>query len=147
MADVVRGQIAYPEPPMPANLYRGKDADDVATYIAKCSGNENCGVTAAGAQQQTPTTQGSGAAGAPKGAPKPDGEQVFTSAGCGGCHTLKAAGASGNVGPNLDTLKPSQQVAAKQVANGGGGMPPFKGRLTDAEIQAVAAYVADNAGK
>jgi mono/diheme cytochrome c family protein len=147
MADVVRGQIAYPEEPMPANLVRGEDADDVALYVAKCAGNPNCGVTAARAQPPTQTTQGSGSAGAPKGAPKPDGEQVFASAGCGGCHTLKAAGASGNVGPNLDTVKPSKEVAEKQVANGGGGMPPFKGQLSQAEIDAVAQYVADNAGK
>jgi mono/diheme cytochrome c family protein len=30
------------------------------------------------------------------------GKQVFTSSGCGGCHTLSEAGASGAVGPNLD---------------------------------------------
>ena len=35
--DVVRGQIAYAIPPMPANLLRGQDASDVAVYIAKCS--------------------------------------------------------------------------------------------------------------
>ena len=34
------------------------------------------------------------------------GEAVFASAGCGGCHTLEAAGSSGNVGPNLDEAKP-----------------------------------------
>ena len=39
----------------------------------------------------------------------PDGKQVFASAGCGGCHTLKDAGATGNVGPNLDDLKPSRR--------------------------------------
>ena len=33
------------------------------------------------------------------------------------------------------------------MTNGGGGMPPFKGQLTAAEIKAVAKYVADNAGK
>jgi cytochrome c oxidase subunit 2 len=34
------------------------------------------------------------------------GKAVFTSAGCGSCHTLAAAGASGQVGPNLeDVLK------------------------------------------
>src|SRR3954469_5878454 len=34
------------------------------------------------------------------------GKQVFAKAGCGGCHTLDAAGASGTVGPNLDEAKP-----------------------------------------
>ena len=47
MADVVRGQIAYPEAPMPANLVEGSDADDVAVYVAKCAANPACGVTAA----------------------------------------------------------------------------------------------------
>ena len=44
--DVVRGQIAYPEEPMPANLYQGQDANDVASYVAKCAGVPQCGVTA-----------------------------------------------------------------------------------------------------
>lgn len=30
------------------------------------------------------------------------GAQLFTSAGCGGCHTLAAAGTTGTTGPNLD---------------------------------------------
>jgi mono/diheme cytochrome c family protein len=70
------------------------------------------------------------------------GKAVFASAGCGGCHTLKAAGSSGSVGPNLDSLKPSQETVAHQVEHGGGAMPAFKGQLTDAQIQDVAAYVA-----
>jgi len=141
--DVVRGQIAYPEPPMPANLYSGQDADDIATYIAKCSGNPTCGVTATKAAPPT-TTAPSGGGG---GTAAPNGKQVFTSAGCNGCHTLKAAGASGTVGPNLDQLKPSEPVVQKQVENGGGAMPAFKGQLTPAQITAVAKYVSSVAGK
>src|SRR4029079_9768914 len=53
--DVVRGQIAYPEEPMPADLLEGKDADDVSAYIAKCAGNANCGVTAS---RSTPPPSG-----------------------------------------------------------------------------------------
>src|SRR6476620_4289251 len=75
------------------------------------------------------------------------GKAVFTSAGCVGCHTLKDAGATGTVGPNLDQVKPSEAVVAHQVEVGGGAMPAFKGQLTPAEIQAVAAYVAGAAGK
>ena len=74
------------------------------------------------------------------------GKQVFASAGCGGCHTLKAAGSSGNVGPNLDDLKPGQQTVASQVEHGGGPMPAYKGQLSDKQIQDVAAYVASSAG-
>jgi cytochrome c oxidase subunit 2 len=32
-------------------------------------------------------------------------KQTFASNGCGGCHTFKPAGASGNIGPDLDQLK------------------------------------------
>jgi mono/diheme cytochrome c family protein len=148
MADIVRGQIAYPEPPMPPDIYRGQDASDVALYVAKCAGNASCGVNAETSKPAptttTPTTTSGGGTKAPA---KPDGKTVFASAGCGGCHTLKAAGSSGNVGPDLDQLKPSEPTVEHQVEVGGGAMPAFKGRLTDAEIRAVADFVAENAGK
>jgi mono/diheme cytochrome c family protein len=142
MADVVRGQIAYadPEGPMKPNLVTGADADSVALYIAKCAGNPSCGVTAA--TNAPPPAAGGGAKAA-----APNGKQIFASAGCGGCHTLKAAGASGNVGPNLDQLKPAEPVVERQVRDGGGAMPAFKGRLTPAEIKAVAKFVSSVAGK
>ena len=103
MADIVRGQIAYAEPPMPTNLVTGSDADDVAVYVAKCAANPHCGVTAATtapppATTTTTTTTGGG---------RQNGKKVFASAGCVGCHTLKDAGSTGTVGPNLDQLKPS----------------------------------------
>ncbi len=75
-----------------------------------------------------------------------NGEAVFTS-NCGSCHVLGTAGTTGSVGPNLDELKPDEATVEEQVRNGGGGMPAFQGRLSDAEIKAVAAYVAANAGK
>jgi mono/diheme cytochrome c family protein len=47
--DVVRGQIAYPEtetatggPGMPADILRGRQARDVAEYVAKCAGIDSC---------------------------------------------------------------------------------------------------------
>jgi mono/diheme cytochrome c family protein len=75
------------------------------------------------------------------------GAQVFASAGCKNCHTLKAAGATGQVGPDLDQLKPSEPVVEHQVVNGGGAMPAFKDTLSAAQIKAVAQYVSSNAGK
>jgi mono/diheme cytochrome c family protein len=112
MADIVRGQIAYPEEPMPANLYRGQDARDIALYVAKCSGNPSCGVTAESSAQ--PTTTGTTST---TPASKPDGKAVFASAGCGGCHTLKAApGANGTVGPDLDKLKQEAAQAKQPLA-------------------------------
>jgi mono/diheme cytochrome c family protein len=74
------------------------------------------------------------------------GKAVFASAGCSGCHTLKDAGASGNVGPNLDDAHPSSALVAARVSNGKGGMPSFSGQLTAAQIKAVAQYVASAAG-
>jgi mono/diheme cytochrome c family protein len=79
------------------------------------------------------------------GAPR-SGSAVFASAGCGGCHTLKAAGSSGTTGPNLDQLKPSAAAVAAIVRSGAGVMPSFSGRLSGAEIQAVAKYVSSSAG-
>jgi mono/diheme cytochrome c family protein len=75
------------------------------------------------------------------------GKAVFTSAGCVGCHTLKDAGSTGNVGPNLDQLKPTFAAVKTQVENGGGPMPAFKDTLTPKQIDDVAAYVSSVAGK
>jgi mono/diheme cytochrome c family protein len=69
------------------------------------------------------------------------GEQVFASAGCGGCHTLEAAGSAGTVGPNLDETKPDQALVIDRVTNGEGVMPAFEGQLSEQEIQNVAAFV------
>jgi mono/diheme cytochrome c family protein len=79
------------------------------------------------------------------GAP-PSGSAVFASAGCGKCHTLKAAGASGSVGPDLDQLRPTAATVSQIVQSGGGAMPSFSGKLSDAEIAAVASYVSTVAG-
>jgi mono/diheme cytochrome c family protein len=141
--DVVRGQIAYPEEPMPANLYEGDDADDVAAYIGKCGGVPTCGVTASKSSTTTTTTGGGGAGG---GTPAAQGKSVF-SANCASCHTLEAADASGTVGPNLDELKPSKATVQKQVENGGGAMPAFKDTLTPEQISAVATFVASSTGQ
>jgi len=76
------------------------------------------------------------------------GKQVFLgAAACGGCHTLADAGSGGNVGPNLDDLKPTEEQVANQVTNGGGAMPAFKDTLTPQQIADVAAYVSSVAGK
>lgn len=78
------------------------------------------------------------------------GKVVFTKTAnpsCGGCHTLKDAGTSGTVGPNLDRLKPSFEVVKLQVEKGGGAMPSFQDKLTAQQIDDVAKYVSDIAGK
>ena len=74
------------------------------------------------------------------------GKQVFETAGCKSCHTLKDAGATGTVGPNLDEAKPPASLVVERVTNGMGVMPSFKGQLTDQQIEDVAAYVSESAG-
>ena len=74
------------------------------------------------------------------------GKEVFTTAGCGSCHTLADAGATATVGPNLDEAKPSADRVVERVTNGQGVMPPFKDQLDEQQIKDVAAYVSSVAG-
>jgi cbb3-type cytochrome c oxidase subunit III len=115
------------EPTMPANIVTGQDAVDVAAYVAAVAGQN-------GAEVPSPSQLGT------------NGKKIFQTE-CGSCHTLKAAGTSGTVGPNLDQLKPAFPIVQRQVTNGGAVMPAFKNTLSSAQIAAVAHYVADNAGK
>ena len=137
--DIVHDQIKFPgqypvrqsnpdylQANMPANLVTGQNAIDVAAFVAANAGREGFVV----AQAVTGT----------------NGKQIFITK-CGGCHTLKDAGTTGTQGPNLDLLKPPFAIVKNQVIKGGGIMPAFKGVLTDAQINAVAKYVADHAGK
>jgi mono/diheme cytochrome c family protein len=74
------------------------------------------------------------------------GKAVFGSAGCSNCHTLSAANASGQIGPNLDRLQPTYTLVAATVEQGAGGMPAFKGQLSPQQIKDVAAFVSTSAG-
>jgi cbb3-type cytochrome c oxidase subunit III len=136
--DIVAGQIRDPgqyatgdqpdllQTNMPADLVHGQDLADVASFVAANAGKQ-------GFAQPVAVTG-------------TDGETIFKSK-CGSCHTLKAAGTTGTQGPNLDLLKPPFERAKTQVIQGGGIMPAFKGVLTDAQIEAVAKYVAEHAGR
>ena len=53
------------------------------------------------------------------------GAKVFADAGCGDCHTLAAADATGTVGPDLDQVRPDVARVVQQVTHGGGAMPSF----------------------
>jgi len=66
---------------------------------------------------------------------------------CSVCHTLRAAGATGNVGPSLDDLKPDRDQVLSAVRTGVGVMPSFAETLTAEQIEAVAKFVAEAAGK
>jgi len=74
------------------------------------------------------------------------GTSVYSSGGCGSCHTLAAAHSTGTVGPNLDSLKPDYRAVTAQVTNGGGAMPAFKKTLSTQQIADVAAYVVKSTG-
>lgn len=74
-----------------------------------------------------------------------DGKQIFSDAGCGGCHTFAPAGSNGKSGPELNrTALGVDQVAAK-VKEGGGGMPSFEDKLTEQQIQALSRFVVSSA--
>jgi mono/diheme cytochrome c family protein len=78
------------------------------------------------------------------------GRKVFTQIAqpsCALCHTLRAAGAAGKLGPSLDELKPDQARALEAIRKGVGAMPPFADKLTPEQIDAVSAYVAKTAGQ
>jgi mono/diheme cytochrome c family protein len=100
--------IQYPDIQgvMPAGLYKGQDAEDVASYIAAVAAKpgKDTGqlATAGGVAGTTPAA----------------GKQVFTGVGgCGSCHTLADAATTGVTGPNLDKdLKANCATAqSKQV--------------------------------
>ena len=74
------------------------------------------------------------------------GKNIFldkTQPSCGTCHTLSDAGSKGPIGPNLNVLKPSEVQVAQAVKNGVGIMPSFGTQLSQDEIAALAAYVAE----
>jgi mono/diheme cytochrome c family protein len=148
---IVHDQILNPRKnsSMPADLVTGEDAVDVAAYVAFAAaktGDDQGALASAGlAQAKT-------------------GEQIFTAAGCAGCHTFGPAGSNGTIGPDLDDL----QAAATKYAKGqtpeeyvresivqpdaflvpgfGNAMPSFEGRLTDEQIQTLTDYLLQNGG-
>jgi mono/diheme cytochrome c family protein len=87
-----------------------------------------------------------GCGGEDGGAEPEPGARLFESAGCAGCHTLRAAGADGKLGPDLDQIRPDAARIAAQVRRGGSGMPAFADRLSATEIETIARYVANAAG-
>jgi mono/diheme cytochrome c family protein len=104
--------------------------------LAACGGSSGSSSSSSGAG-------GGGGGGVTKAT---TGRAIFQAAGCAQCHTLKAAGATGAVGPNLDSLKPSAARVRSQVEHGGGVMPSFKDKLTAAQIDTVSNFVASSAG-
>ena len=72
------------------------------------------------------------------------GKNIFLEKGnCSTCHTLLDAGSNGDIGPNLNEIKPSFEKIVMAVSNGIGVMPTYEGILTLKEIEAVAIYVSE----
>jgi mono/diheme cytochrome c family protein len=111
---------------MPQNIVVGQQARDVAQFVATYSGRKApkvpgvvpCEQVSIGSLEAalatpttattttTPTTTTPTTTTPTTTTPtntSAAGKSVFTSAGCAGCHTFAAAGASGTIGPNLDT--------------------------------------------
>ena len=74
------------------------------------------------------------------------GKAVFKTAGCTGCHTLKDAGSTGTVGPNLDDAKPPLSLAVTARDQGRGRDAVLQGQLSDKQIADVTAYVVKASG-
>lgn len=82
--------------------------------------------------------------------PMSEGRELFTGGttpSCAVCHTLRAADATGNIGPDLDALKPDAPRVANAVQKGFENMPAFGHVLSPAQIDTLARYVAGAAGK
>jgi mono/diheme cytochrome c family protein len=75
-----------------------------------------------------------------------NGRKLFQRVGCGGCHTLLAAKATGTRGPSLDDDRPDFTRVVECVTTGPGDMPTFSGRLSGSEIRDVAKFVAVSDG-
>ena len=78
------------------------------------------------------------------------GLEIFNeTAGCAGCHALKAAGSEANIGPNLDTVNLTEELVKEMVTYGLGVMPAYGegGMLTKEEIDIVSYFVANSSGK
>ena len=139
---VVKAQVEFPREnngdprvSMPRDVVTGQDLEDVAAYVGEWAG--------------VPGAAPPKVAGGP-------GAQVFANSGCAGCHTLKAAGASGVTGPNLDEVLPGQSEAMieesvvnpnKKIAKGypANVMPQnFSQLLSEEELEQLVKYLSES---
>ena len=146
LLSLVRGALSSPSMRRAATLLALLALIAVPVVVVGCGGGEETSPapeTVEGTVPAATTAEEEGPASTVEGDAS-NGEQVYASAGCGGCHTLEAAGSSGNVGPNLDDAKPPIELVVDRVTNGAGAMPAFEGQLSEQEIADVAQYVVDS---
>jgi mono/diheme cytochrome c family protein len=142
---VVKAQVEYPRPnngnpavSMPRDIVTGQDLNDVAAYVGEWAGVPGA---------KPPEVEGG------------PGAQVFANNGCGGCHTLAAAGSSGVTGPNLDEVLPGQSAEKikedivnpnAEIAKGyqANIMPQeFGETIPPNELEQLVEYLQETAGK
>jgi mono/diheme cytochrome c family protein len=142
---IVKAQVEFPRPSnsdpavsMPRDVVTGQDLEDVAAYVGLYAGVPGA---------------------APPKVPGGPGAQVFANNGCGGCHTLAAAGSGGVVGPNLDEVLPGQSAAMVKesivdpnahIAKGfpANVMPQsFAATIKPSEIEQLVEYLLDSTSK
>jgi mono/diheme cytochrome c family protein len=142
---IVKAQVEYPRPnngnpavSMPPDVVTGQDLDDVAAYVGEWAGVPGAA---------PPEVEGG------------PGAQVFANNGCGGCHTLAAAGSSGVTGPDLDEVLPGQSAEKihedivdpnKEIAKGypANVMPQNFGETIPAnELEELVEYLQEVAGQ
>jgi mono/diheme cytochrome c family protein len=142
---IVKAQVEFPRPSnsnsavsMPADVVTGQDLEDVAAYVGLFAGVPGA---------VPPKVRGG------------PGAQVFTNNGCGGCHTLAAAGSGGVTGPNLDEVLPGQSAAMIEAsivdpnAKIAKGYPPnvmpanFSTTITSKEIEQLVQYLISSTAK
>jgi mono/diheme cytochrome c family protein len=127
-------------------------------FLRVLTGKTGLGLATVGVAATLALVSGPSFAQAQAGAPAPaadpaaakieKGRQVFTDFGCGSCHSLGDAGATGHVGPSLDgNNNLNEALVIERVANGAGQMPAFGGQLNKDEIADLAAYVVKVAGR
>ena len=73
------------------------------------------------------------------------GKNIFLNiAVCSTCHVLADAGSDGQIGPNLNEIRPDKARVISAVTNGIGVMPSYMDQLTTKDIEAVAHYVSES---
>ncbi len=129
----------------------------LAFVLAGCGGEQTVSPTAETVVGTVATTTQAAKGDAKAGA------TLFTSQGCGGCHTFKAAGTNGTVGPDLDKLAQYAKTAnqgsleeftQESIANPSAyiepgypnAMPNFGSTLSGKQIADLVAYVTQNLG-
>lgn len=98
-----------------------------------CGGDDASAPSESPPEEQLPSgSKGSG--------DSPAGESVWAEAGCGGCHTLAAAGSTGTTGPSLDILQPDLDAVVEKITSGD-NHPDFADRLSEQQIADLATYL------